>query len=115
MADNKSARLGIDGRGLWQGFNLHTPVPAPRGQMASNFVAPRFQFRVLTSPPSQWDDAGWDQDHDEAAGHRRTPAAVAIEFPVCIGSMMSSQRYDAGSPAKTLVKRLGRRDRGPWC
>jgi len=20
--------------------------------------------------PSQWDDAGWDQDHDEAAGHR---------------------------------------------
>ena len=21
-------------------------------------------------PPSQWDDAAWDQDHDEAAGHR---------------------------------------------
>jgi hypothetical protein len=21
-------------------------------------------------PPSQWDDADWDQDHDEAAGHR---------------------------------------------
>ena len=20
--------------------------------------------------PSQWDDADWDQDHDEAAGHR---------------------------------------------
>src|ERR1041385_9492161 len=21
-------------------------------------------------PPSQWDDTAWDQDHDEAAGHR---------------------------------------------
>jgi len=26
------------------------------------------------------DDADWDQDHDEAAGHRARPAVVAFEF-----------------------------------
>ena len=37
--------------------------------MARN-TSPQGSIRVLTIQLSQWDDADWDQDHDEAAGHR---------------------------------------------
>ncbi len=37
--------------------------------MASN-SSPQGSSPRADAQPSQWDDAGWDQDHDEAAGHR---------------------------------------------
>ena len=44
-------------------------APAPRGN-GKEYVAPRVAVRALMPNPRSWDDAGWDHDHDEAAGHR---------------------------------------------
>src|ERR1700732_2253039 len=59
--------LRIDGRGLG-GDQSHTQCQH-REAMASN-SSPQGSSPRADVPPSQWDDAGWDQDHDEAAGHR---------------------------------------------
>src|SRR5205823_2940346 len=56
-------------------------VEARRGDQSYNRGQHREAMASNTSPQgsspraddvqlSQWDDAGWDQDHDEAAGHR---------------------------------------------
>src|ERR1700732_1850581 len=59
--------LRIDGRGLG-GDQSHTQCQH-REAMASN-SSPQGSSPRADVPPSQWDDAGWDQDHDEAACHR---------------------------------------------
>src|SRR3954465_1271523 len=45
-----------------------SPRP-PREAMARN-KPPEAENSRPDEQPSQWDDADWDQDHDEAAGHR---------------------------------------------
>src|ERR1700749_1247474 len=40
-----------------------------REAMATN-KPPQLVNSQPDDQPSQWDDADWDQDHDEAAGHR---------------------------------------------
>src|SRR5450631_4066750 len=40
-----------------------------REAMARN-TSPQGSSPRADVQPSQWDDADWDQDHDEAAGHR---------------------------------------------
>jgi hypothetical protein len=59
--------LRIDGRDLG-GDQSHTQRQH-REAMASN-SSPQGSSPRADVQPSQWDDAGWDQDHDEAAGHR---------------------------------------------
>ena len=59
--------LRVDGRGLGgdQSYNQRQH----REAMARN-TSPQGSRPRADVQPSQWDDAGWDQDHDEAAGHR---------------------------------------------
>jgi hypothetical protein len=56
-----------DGRDL--GGNQFYHQRRHREAMASNTSPQGFKPRADVQP-SQWDDADWDQDHDEAAGHR---------------------------------------------
>jgi len=59
--------LRVDGRGLGgdQSYNQRQH----REAMASNTPPERSSPPADLQPPP-WDDAHWDQDHDEAAGHR---------------------------------------------
>src|SRR3981189_822003 len=59
--------LRADGRGLGgdQSYNQRQH----REAMARN-TSPQGSDPRADVQPSQWDDADWDQDHDEAAGHR---------------------------------------------
>src|SRR3979490_1527537 len=59
--------LRADGRGLGgdQSYNQRQH----REAMARN-TSPQGSNPRADVQPSQWDDADWDQDHDEAAGHR---------------------------------------------
>src|SRR6202790_238025 len=59
--------LGVDGRGLG-GHQSHSQRQH-REAMARN-TSPQGFSPHADVQPSQWDDADWDQDHDEAAGHR---------------------------------------------
>src|ERR1019366_3409145 len=57
----------VDGRGLG-GDQSHNQRRHPEA-MARN-TSPQGSKPRADVQPSQWDDADWDQDHDEAAGHR---------------------------------------------
>src|SRR6202011_104710 len=59
--------LNVDGRCLGgdQPYNQRQH----REAMARN-TSPQGSSSRADLQPSHWDDAGWDQDHDEAAGHR---------------------------------------------
>src|SRR5664280_1254642 len=63
----KQRSLRIDERGLG-GDQPHTQRQH-REAMARN-TSPQGSSPRADVEPSLWDDAGWDQDHDEAAGHR---------------------------------------------
>src|SRR5450759_972093 len=64
-AQERSSRL--DGRGL--GGDQSHNQRRHREAMARN-TSPQGSKPRADVQPSQWDDADWDQDHDEAAGHR---------------------------------------------
>src|ERR1700716_3138916 len=59
--------LGFDGRGLGgdQSCNQRQHREAMARNTSPQGLNPRAEVQ-----PSQWDDADWDQDHDEAARHR---------------------------------------------
>ena len=59
--------LLIDGRGLGgdQSYNQRQHREAMARNTSPKGSNPRADVQL-----SQWDDAAWDQDHDEAAGHR---------------------------------------------
>src|SRR6202158_1945723 len=59
--------LRVDGRGLGGDQSHHQRHH--REGMARN-TSPQGSNRRADVQPSQWDDADWDQDHDEAAGHQ---------------------------------------------
>jgi Protein of unknown function len=59
--------LRADGRDL--GGDQSYKQRQHREAMARN-TSPQGSSPPADVQPSQWDDAGWDQDHDEAAGHR---------------------------------------------
>src|SRR5712675_1285704 len=59
--------LGVGGRGV-VGYLSYKHGPH-REAMARN-TSPKGPRQRANVQPSKWDDAGWDQDHDEAAGHR---------------------------------------------
>src|SRR3984893_120635 len=63
----KERPLHIDGRSL--GGDQSCNQRQHREAMASN-TSPQGSSPRADVQPSQWDDADWDQDHDEAAGHR---------------------------------------------
>ncbi|MGA7994246.1 MAG: hypothetical protein WCA28_04985, partial [Bradyrhizobium sp.] len=64
-AQERSIR--IDGRGL--GGDQSHSQRQHREAMARN-TSPQGSSPRADVQPSQWDDADWDHDHDEAAGHR---------------------------------------------
>src|SRR5947207_2201575 len=59
--------LAVDGQGLGreQTYNQRQHRAAMARNTSSHGSNPPADV-----PPSHWDDADWDQDHDEAAGHR---------------------------------------------
>src|SRR6202163_4326662 len=59
--------LPVGGRGLGgdQSYNQRPQREAMARNTSPKGSKPRADVRL-----SQWDDAGWDQDHDDAAGHR---------------------------------------------
>src|SRR6202022_1301511 len=59
--------LNVDGRCLGgdQPYNQRQHREAMARNTSPQGSSPRADLQ-----PSQWDDADWDQDHDEAAGHR---------------------------------------------
>jgi hypothetical protein len=59
--------LRVDGRGL--GGDQSNHQRQHREAMARN-TSPQGSSPRADVQPSQWNDADWDQDHDEAAGHR---------------------------------------------
>ena len=59
--------LRVDERGL--GGDQSYSQRQHREAMARN-TSPKAPNPRADVEPSQWDDADWDQDHDEAAGHR---------------------------------------------
>src|ERR1700716_3721221 len=59
--------LRVDGRGLGGDQSHHQRQH--REAMARN-TSPQESNPRADVQPSHWDDADWDQDHDEAAGHR---------------------------------------------
>src|SRR6267154_1777601 len=59
--------LPVDGRDLGGDQSYHQRQH--REAMARN-TSPQESNSRADVQPSQWDDADWDQDHDEAAGHR---------------------------------------------
>jgi hypothetical protein len=59
--------LRVDGRGL--GGDRSKNQRQHREAMARN-TSPKESNPRADVQLSQWDDAGWDQEHDEAAGHR---------------------------------------------
>src|ERR1700732_1210852 len=63
----KERPLHIDGRSL--GGDQSCNQRQHREAMASN-SSPQGSSPRADVQPSQWDDADWDHDHDEAAGHR---------------------------------------------
>src|SRR5450631_633903 len=63
----KERSLSVDERGPGGDQSYHQR--RHREAMARN-TSPQGSSPRADVPPSQWDDADWDQDHDEAAGHR---------------------------------------------
>src|SRR5256885_16315185 len=62
--------LAVDGQGLGreQTYNQRQHRAAMARNTSSHGSNPPADV-----PPSHWDDADWDQDHDEAAGQRAPP------------------------------------------
>ena len=58
---------GVGGRGLGgdQSYNQR-----PHREAMARKTSPKGPRPRANVQPSKWDDAGWDQDHDEVAGHR---------------------------------------------
>jgi hypothetical protein len=58
---------GVGGRGLGgdQSYNQR-----PHREAMARKTSPKGPRPRANVQPSKWDDAGWDQDHDEAAGYR---------------------------------------------
>src|SRR5713101_5710522 len=59
--------LGVGGRGVGgdQSYNQR-----PHREAMARNTSPKGPRQRANVQPSKWDDAGWDQDHDEAAGYR---------------------------------------------
>jgi hypothetical protein len=72
--------------------------------MARN-TSPQGSDRRADVQPSQWDDADWDQDHDEAAGHRarRLLSGSNSAFHRLVDQLAALRRSLAG---ERWVKRL---------
>ena len=101
--------LRVDGRGL--GGDQSHNQRQHREAMARN-TSPKGSNPRADVQPSQWDDADWDQDHDEAARLSRAPAVVEVEL-----RLSSARRSPRGAAPmarrRTLGKAPCRRDRGP--
>src|SRR5713101_5640613 len=64
-APKRSLPVGGRGSGGDQSYNQRPQREAMARNTSPKGSKPRADVRL-----SQWDDAGWDQDHDDAAGHR---------------------------------------------
>jgi hypothetical protein len=64
-APKRPLRVGGRGLGGDQSFNQR-----PHREAMARNTSPKGPRPRANVQPSKWDDAGWDQDHDEAAGHR---------------------------------------------
>src|SRR6202795_451173 len=64
-APKRSLPVGGRGFGGDQSYNQRPQREAMARNTSPKGSKPRADVRL-----SQWDDAGWDQDHDDAAGHR---------------------------------------------
>ena len=94
--------LRIDGRALGgdQSHNQRQHREAMTRNSSPQGSSPRADVQ-----PSQWDDAGWDQDHDEAAGHRarRLLSRSSSRFHRLGDRLAALQQWLAG---ERWVKRL---------
>src|SRR3954447_4333506 len=68
----------VDGQSLRREKNSNQP---PHREAMARNTSPKGSNPSADLPRSQWDDDGWDQDQDEAAGNR-APLAVAAELGV---------------------------------
>src|SRR6195256_895063 len=64
-AQKRPLRVGGSGLGGDQSYNQR-----PHREAMARNTSPKGPRQRANVKPSKWDDAGWDQDHDEAAGHR---------------------------------------------
>src|SRR5882724_5602685 len=64
-AQKRPLRVGGRGVGGDQSYNQR-----PHREAMARNTSPKGPRQRANVQPSKWDDAGWDQDHDEAAGHR---------------------------------------------
>src|SRR6266478_6348550 len=64
-AQKRPLRVGGSGLGGDQSCNQR-----PHREAMARNTSPKGPRQRANVQPSKWDDAGWDQDHDEAAGHR---------------------------------------------
>src|SRR5882762_327565 len=94
--------LRVGGRGL--GGDQSCNQRPHREAMARN-TSPKGPRPRANVQPSKWDDAGWDQDHDEAAGHRarRLLSRSSSGFHRFGDSVAAAQRWVRG---ERWVKRL---------
>ena len=94
--------LRVDGRDLGGDQSYHQRQH--REAMARN-TSPQGSDPRADVQPSQWDDADWDQDHDEAAGHRarRLLSGSNSAFHRLVDHLAALRRWLAG---ERWVKRL---------
>src|ERR1700732_4350611 len=92
-APKRSLPVGGGGSGGDQSHNQRPQREAMARNTSPKGSKPRADVRL-----SQWDDAGWDQDHDDAAGHR---ARQLLSNP-------ASGLHRAGAYAGALRRWLGR-------
>src|SRR3981189_574141 len=64
-AQKRPLRVGGGGLGGDQSYKQR-----PHREAMARNTSPKGPRPRANVQPSKWDDAGWDQDHDEAAGHR---------------------------------------------
>src|SRR5258707_506809 len=64
-AQKRPLRVGGSGLGCDQSYNQR-----PHREAMARNTSPKGPRPRANVQPSKWDDAGWDQDHDEAAGYR---------------------------------------------
>src|SRR6266850_5252506 len=64
-AQKRPLRVGGSGLGGDQSYNQR-----PHREAMARNTSPKGPRPRANVQPSKWDDAGWDQDHDEAAGYR---------------------------------------------
>src|SRR6266704_6380596 len=94
--------LGVGGRGVGgdQSYNQR-----PQREAMARNTSPKGPRQRANVQPSKWDDAGWDQDHDEAAGHRarRLLSRSNSNFHRCGDRLAALRRWIVG---ERWVKRL---------